>query len=67
MGFEPTTPTLARLCSTPELRPRSIVPGFYAASARKAIPAHARQNLRLPRTAFHGLSRIRTTTSNIIG
>ncbi len=23
MGFEPTTPTLARLCSTPELRPRS--------------------------------------------
>ncbi len=21
MGFEPTTPTLARLCSTPELRP----------------------------------------------
>ena len=24
MGFEPTTPTLARLCSTPELRPRSV-------------------------------------------
>lgn len=23
MGFEPTTPTLARLCSTPELRPHS--------------------------------------------
>ena len=23
-GFEPSTPTLARLCSTPELRPRSI-------------------------------------------
>ena len=23
MGFEPTTPTLARLCSTPELHPRS--------------------------------------------
>src|SRR5262249_44334306 len=22
-GFEPSTPTLARLCSTPELRPRS--------------------------------------------
>ena len=21
MGFEPTTPTLARLCSTPELHP----------------------------------------------
>jgi hypothetical protein len=31
MGFEPTTPTLARLCSTPELRPRSP-----AASAGKA-------------------------------
>ncbi len=24
MGFEPTTPTLARLCSTPELHPRSV-------------------------------------------
>ena len=23
-GFEPSTPTLARLCSTPELRPRSL-------------------------------------------
>jgi hypothetical protein len=23
MGFEPTTPTLARLCSTPELHPHS--------------------------------------------
>ena len=26
MGFEPTTPTLARLCSTPELHPRSGLP-----------------------------------------
>ena len=24
MGFEPTTPTLARLCSTPELHPHPI-------------------------------------------
>src|SRR6185503_12095536 len=24
MGFEPTTPTLARLCSTPELRPHRV-------------------------------------------
>ncbi len=24
MGFEPTTPTLARLCSTPELRPHGL-------------------------------------------
>ena len=23
-GFEPSTPTLARLCSTPELRPHEI-------------------------------------------
>jgi putative thioredoxin len=45
MGFEPTTPTLARLCSTPELRPRSSPGrGFYAASpliARRARHAHA--------------------------
>ncbi len=25
MGFEPTTPTLARLCSTPELHPLTIL------------------------------------------
>ncbi len=25
MGFEPTTPTLARLCSTPELHPLTCV------------------------------------------
>jgi hypothetical protein len=25
-GFEPSTPTLARLCSTPELRPLTGVP-----------------------------------------
>ena len=29
MGFEPTTPTLARLCSTPELRPHPML-GFIA-------------------------------------
>ena len=33
MVFEPTTPPLARLCSTPELRPRSIaMAGFYSVS-----------------------------------
>lgn len=32
MGFEPTTPTLARLCSTPELRPHSVE-GLMAESA----------------------------------
>ena len=42
MGFEPTTPTLARLCSTPELRPRiqmfadrSRQEGLYAASGAR--------------------------------
>jgi hypothetical protein len=30
-GFEPSTPTLARLCSTPELRPRSAGEGPKAA------------------------------------
>ena len=29
MGFEPTTPTLARLCSTPELHPRLPSPAHY--------------------------------------
>ena len=27
MGFEPTTPTLARLCSTPELHPLTLIRG----------------------------------------
>ena len=34
MGFEPTTPTLARLCSTPELRPR--FPGMIVQARRFA-------------------------------
>ncbi len=29
-GFEPSTPTLARLCSTPELRPRSTATRFLS-------------------------------------
>jgi hypothetical protein len=35
-GFEPSTPTLARLCSTPELRPRSYgreIPGRTSAAS----------------------------------
>ena len=28
-GFEPSTPTLARLCSTPELRPRNRPPNGW--------------------------------------
>ncbi len=31
MGFEPTTPTLARLCSTPELRPQLGTPETFGA------------------------------------
>ena len=45
MGFEPTTPTLARLCSTPELRPHP--------EARSRPPrAEAQDQSMLPRQAF---------------
>ena len=47
MGFEPTTPTLARLCSTPELRP--LLPRSTAA---RRIWRKAKLNARLiPATA----------------
>ena len=42
MGFEPTTPTLARLCSTPELRP--LLPRSTAA---RRIWRKAKLNARL--------------------
>ena len=42
MGFEPTTPTLARLCSTPELRPLRL----RSAAARR-IWRKAKSNARL--------------------
>ncbi len=32
-GFEPSTPTLARLCSTPELRPHPSVASDYHVAA----------------------------------
>ena len=35
MGFEPTTPTLARLCSTPELRPHQMG-SFYGGALNRA-------------------------------
>ncbi len=35
-GFEPSTPTLARLCSTPELRPRSTSHAGPVASVKGA-------------------------------
>src|SRR5204863_7169046 len=33
-GFEPSTPTLARLCSTPELRPLGVWTGAAITSSR---------------------------------
>ncbi len=38
-GFEPSTPTLARLCSTPELRPlwRGRAPHMRGPAGRRAI------------------------------
>ncbi len=47
MGFEPTTPTLARLCSTPELHPRSLSvrrPGAYG------VPSYAKRRPPLQQT-----------------
>lgn len=38
MGFEPTTLTLARLCSTPELHPRSVVAALGSAPTRAYMP-----------------------------
>lgn len=38
MGFEPTTPTLARLCSTPELHPRSVVGRLWTILSCGASP-----------------------------
>ena len=37
-GFEPSTPTLARLCSTPELRPLFVeLPGRGAEASRELL------------------------------
>ena len=41
-GFEPSTPTLARLCSTPELRPRSVG-GRLSTTARTDCKTPARK------------------------
>ena len=38
MGFEPTTLTLARLCSTPELHPRSVVSGTCKCGDGRYMP-----------------------------
>src|SRR5436305_11233339 len=41
-GFEPSTPTLARSCSTPELHPHPKSSGWVAAGAPR-MPKHARE------------------------
>ena len=41
-GFEPSTPTLARLCSTPELRPRSIEGRLIVGFGSDCKPGNAR-------------------------
>ena len=49
-GFEPSTPTLARLCSTPELHPRSVAPKRRArrlmlpqndSHCKRVVPRHS--------------------------
>ncbi len=49
-GFEPSTPTLARLCSTPELRPLGAGPellgaGKVAASSSEVAPPQGLKRL----------------------
>ena len=44
MGFEPTTPTLARLCSTPELHPHPQKEVTAQAAERPKPPALVCQN-----------------------
>src|SRR5690606_17426893 len=46
-GFEPSTPTLARLCSTPELRPRSE--GAHHTGRKPDCKCAARREMRGPR------------------
>ena len=56
-GFEPSTPTLARLCSTPELRPRSVGRRYlprprWIASRRPGDGLDFRASRGKPRDAF---------------
>src|SRR5438128_4589567 len=54
-GFEPSTPTLARLCSTPELHPHPIS-GRWAAGRVKSYAKWWRA-WQLARNACHGDAR----------
>src|SRR6266487_2836724 len=54
MGFEPTTPTLARLCSTPELHPHPNR-GYAAKAASPPMPKPARHCNRRTRNVRRGV------------
>ena len=66
-GFEPSTPTLARLCSTPELRPRSgggprrVCTGLQAC---ETVDAYLVWRHGLPKGRRAGLRPLTATTSN---
>ena len=60
MGFEPTTPTLARLCSTPELHPRSVIAAMAAGESLLCqIPIEFATDLNGAYTALKPPGRIR--------
>src|ERR1700692_588739 len=63
-GFEPSTPTLARLCSTPELRPRSVGGGLLRGFRLEGKSPSIAVTTRLPRPHFHGLCHPADTTLN---
>ena len=55
MGFEPTTPTLARLCSTPELHPlvrETTSASGYIAEAAPECNREIREIHPLPENSF---------------
>ena len=61
-GFEPSTPTLARSCSTPELHPHPIadgrLPGRQSADLCQMRPANATARYLLGRPLIPALARI---------
>jgi hypothetical protein len=68
MGFEPTTPTLARLCSTPELHPHPRV--VRRPSERLGItgppPSYAKERIALqPRPSGTGQPHDATSRRNL--
>ena len=59
MRFELTTPTLARLCSTPELRPRS---GLVAQASKRAAYRRGPRCLQAPQRRWRGVASLRLLT-----